>query len=78
MAEVGQMKVDVAWQAEMINRLDRAEEEQEKQKEQLVNLNKRTRAKEEVVFRLMQEVEGKQVHYNLLSVSVMLQVGIDG
>ncbi|XP_065101704.2 TBC1 domain family member 31 [Paramisgurnus dabryanus] len=60
LAEAGQMKVDVAWQAEMIKQLDRAEEKQEKQKEQLVNLSKKTRAKEEEVVRLMQEVEGKQ------------------
>lgn len=60
LAEVGQMKVDADWQAEMIGRLNGAEERQEKQKEQLVNLSKQTRAKEEEIVQLMQEVEGKQ------------------
>lgn len=61
LAEVGQIKVDADWQAEMIRRLNGAEERQEEQKEQLANLCKQTRAKEEEIIQLMQEVEGKQV-----------------
>lgn len=65
------MKVDADWQAEMIRRLDGAEERHEKQKEQLVNLSKQTHAKEEEIVQLMQEVEGKQVSYNLWSFSLI-------
>lgn len=65
LAEVGQMKVDADWQAEMIRRLNGAEEGHEKQKEQLAYLGKQTRAKEEEIVHLMQEVEGKQVNYNM-------------
>ncbi|KAL0172063.1 hypothetical protein M9458_032374, partial [Cirrhinus mrigala] len=57
---VGQMEVDADWQAEVIKRLEKAEERQEKQRERLVNLSKQTRAKEEQVVQLMLEVEGKQ------------------
>ncbi|XP_051999243.1 TBC1 domain family member 31-like isoform X1 [Xyrauchen texanus] len=60
LAEVGQMEVDADWQAEVIKRLQKTEERQEKQRDQLVNLCKQTRAKEEEIVQLMVEVEGKQ------------------
>ncbi len=66
LAEVGQMEVDADWQAEVIKRLEKAKERQEKQREQLVNLSKQTCAKEEEVVQLMLEVEGKQVRIHML------------
>uniref|UniRef100_A0A8C1ZK92 TBC1 domain family member 31 n=1 Tax=Cyprinus carpio TaxID=7962 RepID=A0A8C1ZK92_CYPCA len=66
LAEVGQMEVDADWQAEVIKRLEKAKERQEKQRERLVNLSKQTRAKEEEVVQLMLEAEGKQVRIHML------------
>ncbi|XP_043118038.1 TBC1 domain family member 31 isoform X2 [Puntigrus tetrazona] len=60
LAEVGQREVDAEWQTEVIKRLEKAKQRQEKQRERLVNLSKQTRAKEEDVVQLMLEVEGKQ------------------
>uniref|UniRef100_A0A9J8BTJ2 TBC1 domain family member 31 n=1 Tax=Cyprinus carpio carpio TaxID=630221 RepID=A0A9J8BTJ2_CYPCA len=66
LAEVGQMEVDADWQAEVIKRLEKAKERQEKQRERLVNLSKQTHAKEEEVVQLMLEAEGKQVRIHML------------
>ncbi len=66
LAEAGQMEVDADWQAEVIKRLEKAKERQEKQRERLGNLSKQTCAKEEEVVQLMLEVEGKQVRIHML------------
>ncbi len=60
------MEVDADWQAEVIKRLEKAKERQEKQRERLGNLSKQTCAKEEEVVQLMLEVEGKQVRIHML------------
>lgn len=67
LAEVGQMEVDADWQAEVIKRLEKAEERQEKQRERLVNLSKHTCTTEDEIMHLMLEVEGKQVRVYMLS-----------
>lgn len=61
LAEAGQLDVDAEWQTEVIRRLKTAEEEQEKQREQLAKLSRKTHAKEEQLVQMMMEVEGRQV-----------------
>ncbi|MCI4374169.1 hypothetical protein PGIGA_G00003170 [Pangasianodon gigas] len=62
LAEAGQLDVDAEWQTEVIRRLKMAEEEQEKQRQQLAKLSRETHAKEEQLVQMMMEVEGK--HWN--------------
>lgn len=58
---MGQLDVDAEWQTEVIRRLKMAEEEQEKQRQQLAKLSRETHAKEEQLVQMMMEVEGKHV-----------------
>ncbi|XP_053494420.1 LOW QUALITY PROTEIN: TBC1 domain family member 31 [Ictalurus furcatus] len=62
LAEAGQLDADAEWQTEVIRRLQTAEEEQEKQRQQLAKLSRETHAKEEQLVQMMMEVEGK--HWN--------------
>ncbi|MCJ8728306.1 hypothetical protein PDJAM_G00002930 [Pangasius djambal] len=62
LAEAGQLDVDAEWQTEVIRRLKMAEEEQEKQRQQLAKLSRETHAKEEQLVQMMMEVESK--HWN--------------
>ncbi|KAL6489427.1 hypothetical protein MHYP_G00031680 [Metynnis hypsauchen] len=62
LAEAGQLEVDANWQTEVLRRLEKADEEQERRRQQLVELSRETHAKEEQLVQLMMEVEGK--HWN--------------
>ncbi|XP_053349532.1 TBC1 domain family member 31 [Clarias gariepinus] len=62
LAEAGQQDVDAEWQTEVIRRLKMAEEEQEKQRQQLAKVSHETHAKDEQLVEKMMEVEGK--HWN--------------
>ncbi|XP_072536472.1 TBC1 domain family member 31 [Salminus brasiliensis] len=59
LAEATQLEVDVDWQAEVIRRLEKADEEQERRRQQLAELSRETLAKEEQLVQLMVEVQGK-------------------
>lgn len=63
LAEAGQLDVDAEWQTEVIRRLKTAEEEQEKQRQQLAKLSHETHAKEEQLVQIMMEVEDKHVRH---------------
>ncbi|XP_035386959.1 TBC1 domain family member 31 [Electrophorus electricus] len=58
-AEVEQHDVDADWQTEVIGRLRRADEEQERRRQQLANLSRETLAKEQQLIQLMMKAEGK-------------------
>uniref|UniRef100_A0AAY5EYC4 TBC1 domain family member 31 n=1 Tax=Electrophorus electricus TaxID=8005 RepID=A0AAY5EYC4_ELEEL len=60
-AEVEQHDVDADWQTEVIGRLRRADEEQERRRQQLANLSRETLAKEQQLIQLMMKAEGKHV-----------------
>ncbi|KAI5105790.1 TBC1 domain family member 31 [Silurus meridionalis] len=62
LAEAEQLDVDAEWQTEVIRRLKLAEEEKEKQRQQLARLSRETHAKEEQLVQMMMEVEGN--HWN--------------
>lgn len=72
-AEAGQLDVDAEWQTEVIRRLKKAEEEQEKQRQQLATLSRETHAKEEELVQMMMEVEGKHVSSGIFIVFLPLQ-----
>lgn len=57
--------MNVEWQTEVIRRLKTAEEEQEKQRQQLARLSRETHAKEEQLVQMMMDVEGKHVRLTL-------------
>ncbi|KAI5620588.1 TBC1 domain family member 31, partial [Silurus asotus] len=62
LAEAEQLDVDAEWQTEVIRRLKLAEEENEKQRQQLARLSRETHAKGEQLVQMMMEVEGN--HWN--------------
>ncbi|XP_062848015.1 TBC1 domain family member 31 [Trichomycterus rosablanca] len=62
LAEAGQLEADAEWQTKVIKRLQKAETEQQKQREQLANLSRSNHAKEEQLVQLMMDVE--DTHWN--------------
>lgn len=62
LAEAGQSGVDTDWQTEVIRRLEKADEERERQRQQLAELSRETDAKEEEFVQLMKEVQDRHVN----------------
>ncbi|XP_066540081.1 TBC1 domain family member 31 [Hoplias malabaricus] len=60
LAEAEQLQMDANWQTEVIKRLENADEEQERRRQQLAELSRETQAKEEELVQLMMDLQDKQ------------------